>query len=209
MTHDESATIAQFLDAVAARKPTPGGGAVTALAGALAAAMGEMVVNYSIGKKGLEAFEGELRPALHELNRARAVLLQLMAEDQAAYQALADARKLPEGSPERAARFPEALRASIAAPQAMAATGVAILGVCENIVQLVNRHLLSDLAVAADLAMATTRCAIYSVRVNLPDIPDAAERQEIETTVGQVLIHAAMLIQTVAPRIWTRHGEGA
>jgi methenyltetrahydrofolate cyclohydrolase len=209
MTYDASATIGQFLDATAAKRPTPGGGAVTALAGALSAAMGEMVVNYSVGKKGLEAFEGELRPALRELNTARQVLLKLMAEDQVAYQALADARKLPEGTPERAKRFPEALRASIAAPQAMAATGVAILGVCERIINFVNFHLLSDLAVTADLAMATTRCAIYSVRVNLPDIPDPGERQEIESTVGQVLIHAAMLIQQVAPRIWMRHGEGA
>jgi formiminotetrahydrofolate cyclodeaminase len=208
MTYDSSATIGQFLDAAAAKQPTPGGGAVTALAGALAAAMGEMVVNYSVGKKGLEAFEGELRPALRELNNARGVLLKLMVEDQSAYQALADARKLPEGSPERARRFPEALKASIAAPQAMAATAVAILGVCERIINFVNYHLLSDLAVAADLAMATTRCAIYSVRVNLPDVTDPSERQEIESTVGQVLIHAAMLIQQVAPRIWTRHGEG-
>ena len=209
MTYDQSVTIEQFLDAAAAKKPTPGGGAVTALAGALAAAMGEMVVNYSVGKKGLEAFEGELQPALRELNNARGVLLKLMVEDQSAYQALADARKLPEGSPERARRFPEALKASIAAPQAMAATAVAILGVCERIINFVNYHLLSDLAVAADLAMATTSCAIYSVRVNLPDVSNPSERQEIESTVGQVLIHAAMLIQQVAPRIWTRHEEGA
>ncbi len=208
MTYDHSATIGQFLDAAAAKRPTPGGGAVTALAGALAAAMGEMVVNYSVGKKGLEEFQGELQPALRELNTARQLLLRLMAEDQAAYQALAEARRLPEGSPERTKQFPEALRASIAAPQAMAATGVAILGVCERIINFVNYHLLSDLAVAADLAMATTRCAIYSVRVNLPDVPDPGERQEIESTVGQVLIHAAMLIQQVAPRIWSRHGEG-
>ena len=208
MTYDQTATIAQFLDAAAAKRPTPGGGAVTALAGALAAAMGEMVVNYSLGKKGLEEFQDELQPALRELNTARQVLLRLMEEDQAAYAALAEARKLPEGSPERTKRFPEALRASIAAPQAMAATGVAILGVCERIINFVNYHLLSDLAVAADLAMATTRCAIYSVRVNLPDISDPGERQEIESTVGQVLIHAAMLIQQVAPRIWSRHGEG-
>src|SRR5688500_2569460 len=180
MTCDPSVTIEQCLDAAAARKPTPGGGAVTALAGALAAAMGEMVVNYSVGKKGLEAYEDQLRPALRELGNARQVLLKLMVEDQAAYQALADARKLPQGSPERARRFPEALKASIAAPQAMAATAVAILGVCERIINFVNYHLLSDLAVAADLAMATTRCAIYSVRVNLPDVEDPSQRQQIE-----------------------------
>jgi formiminotetrahydrofolate cyclodeaminase len=209
MTQDHSAPIGQFLDAVAARKPTPGGGAVSALAGALAAAIGEMVLNYSVGKKDLEAYRGELEPALRELHKARQVMLQLMAEDQAAYQALSDARKLPAGSPDRARRFPAALRSSIAAPQAMAATAAAVLEVCDRVVNFVNYHLLSDLAVAADLAMATTRCAIYNVRVNLPDVEDTAERQEMEATVGQVLGHAAMLIQRVAPRIWARHAQGA
>ena len=54
MPVDQTNTLADFLDATAARQPTPGGGAVTALAGVLAAAIGEMVLNYSVGKKGLE-----------------------------------------------------------------------------------------------------------------------------------------------------------
>ena len=39
---DKTTTIEKFLDAAAAKQPTPGGGSVSALAGALAAAMGEM-----------------------------------------------------------------------------------------------------------------------------------------------------------------------
>ena len=68
--YDHTHTIEQFLDATAAKQPTPGGGSVTALAGALAASMGEMVLNYSVGKKGLEAHQDQLKPALHEFHRA-------------------------------------------------------------------------------------------------------------------------------------------
>src|SRR5688500_8493270 len=102
-TYDRTITIEPFLDGNAAEQATPGGGSVTALAGALAAAVGEMVLNYSVGKKGLEAYQGELKPVLDELHRARQVMLQLMVEDQAAYDALTAARKLPEGSAEREA----------------------------------------------------------------------------------------------------------
>src|SRR5882672_8189200 len=97
---DQQSTIAQFIEAAAAKKPTPGGGSVTALVGALAASMGEMVLNYSIGKKELAAYEGELKPALAELHRARQMMLQLMVEDQAAYEAMTAARKLPDNSKE-------------------------------------------------------------------------------------------------------------
>lgn len=206
---DQDSTIKQFLDAAAAKQPTPGGGSVAALAGALAASMGEMTVNYSIGKKDLAAFEGELKPALAEYYKARQVLVQLMAEDQVAYAALTAARKLPEGSAERASQLPAALAACIRGPQAIAATSVAVLELCERVVNFVNPWLLSDLAVCADLSMATVRCAVYNVRVNLPDITDPAERQRIEAATFELLSRAGLLIQQVSPRIWARHGQGA
>jgi formiminotetrahydrofolate cyclodeaminase len=204
---DQTATLADILDATAARQPTPGGGAVTAVAGALAAAIGEMVLNYSVGKKGLEAYQDELRAAVAELRRARSVMLELMIEDQAAYQALTAARKLPEGSAEREREFNLALQASIGAPCAMAATAVAILELCDRVVDKVNHYLLSDLAVAADLATATARCATYNVRANLSDVRGPAERRALESTADLVLRHAIELVQRVSPRIWARHGR--
>ena len=207
-TYDQSSTIKDFLDAAAAKQPAPGGGSVTALVGALAASMGEMVVNYSVGKKGLEAHQDELRAALGELTRARSLMLRLMAEDQVAYEALTAARKLPEGSRQRDEQLPAALLASISTPQSVAATAVAILGLCGRLVDVCNHYLLSDLAVCADLAMATVRCAIYNVRVNLTDLTEGSDRQKVEAEMGQVLVHAAVLIQRVSPRIWARHAEG-
>jgi formiminotetrahydrofolate cyclodeaminase len=206
--YDSSATIAQFLDATAARQPTPGGGAVTALTGALAAAIGEMALNYSLGKKGLEAFEGELRPAREQLLQMRQLLVKAISDDQAAYAELTAARKLPDTSPEKAARVRSALAASIKAPQQMATAAVSILEVADRVINFVNPFLLSDLAVCADLAMATARCALYNVRINLPEVKDPAERQAMEATVGQLLGRAAGLIQRVVPRIWDRLQQG-
>src|SRR5213592_1840346 len=88
-----STSLKDFLSAAAAKQPAPGGGSVTALVGALAAAMGEMVVNYSIGKKDLAEHQPTFHHALAELSRARALLLELMVEDQAAFDALTVARK--------------------------------------------------------------------------------------------------------------------
>src|SRR5438309_10657884 len=99
--YDASQTIAAFLDGAAAKQPAPGGGSVTALVGALAASMGEMVLNYSVGKKSLAAHDAELRGGLPEFHRARQVLVELMIEDQHAYEAVTALRQLPDDSPER------------------------------------------------------------------------------------------------------------
>ena len=209
MAYGANTTIERFLDATAAKQPVPGGGSVAALTGALSAAIGEMVVNYSLGKKDLAEYADELRPALDELHRARRLLLGLMVEDQEAYEALTAARKLPRDSAERQEQFPAALLGCIRAPQSTAAAAVAVLELCDRVVNFVNFYMLSDLAVCADLAMATVRCAIYNVRVNLSSVTDAADRQKIESTVSQMLSRAAAVIQRVGPRIWERHGRGA
>src|SRR5437868_4602544 len=75
--YDPNTTISDFLSAAASKQPTPGGGSVTALAGALAAAMGEMVLNYSIGKKNLAPYDAELRAAVSELYNVRVNLPDL------------------------------------------------------------------------------------------------------------------------------------
>jgi formiminotetrahydrofolate cyclodeaminase len=121
---------------------------------------------------------------------------------------LTEARKLPEGSPERTERVLPRPSRRASRPPAMAATAVAVLELCDRVVNFVTLAL-SDLAVCADLSMATVRCAVYNVRVNLADVKDAEERQRIESTTFEVLSHAGVLIQKVSSRIWARHAQGA
>ncbi|MGA2585042.1 MAG: cyclodeaminase/cyclohydrolase family protein [Tepidisphaeraceae bacterium] len=197
---DQTASIEKFLTEAAARKPAPGGGSVAALVGALAASMGEMVANYSIDKKGLEQYQDSLKSALAEFHRARILLIGLMSEDQSAFEALSSARKPP---PHKAA-LAAAVLACITVPQAMLAAAVSILEHCDKIVDQVNPHLLSDLAVCADLAMATGRCAMHNVRANLHEIADPGQRQKIQESSETMLSHALTLVQRVAPRIAKR-----
>ena len=205
--YDGSTTIADFLDAAAAKQPTPGGGSVSALAGALAAAMGEMVVNYSVGKRDLAAHEADLREALAEFARARAMMLELMAEDQAAYEAMTAVRKLPVDSPERRERFAATLGVCIRVPQVIATTAAAVLELCERLVDKVNRYLLSDLAVCAELSMATVRCGVYNVRVNLSDVADTEQKQAYANEAQAQVARAVEIVRRVMPRIWRRIEE--
>jgi formiminotetrahydrofolate cyclodeaminase len=205
VTTDRTATLQEFLSASAARQPTPGGGSVAALAGALAAAIGEMVLNYSVGKKDLVQFQPELKSGVAELERARELLLRLMVEDQAAYEALTLIRKLPADSSERADRLPAAILTCIRVPQSIGAAAVAILELADRLVDRVNPFLLSDLAVSAELAMATVRCAIYNCRANLVDVTDAEDRRSIEMTMYKLYARALDFIRDVIPKIWSRY----
>ena len=96
------------------------------------------------------------------MTRARRLLLQLMVEDQVAYETLLTAAKKLALSPEPIP--PEAnstwrLLASIRVSQAMGATSLSILELADKLVDNVNHYLLSgSWRSAARLSMATIRC---------------------------------------------------
>jgi formiminotetrahydrofolate cyclodeaminase len=126
-----------------------------------------------------------------------------MSEDQAAYEALTAAKKLPD-STEKKEAVATALSACIAAPQAVAAAAKAVLELAQAFAPRVSPYLLSDLAVCAEMAMATVRCAIYNVRVNLPEVTDIQKRRALEASNGQLLTAATAVIQKTIPAIWDR-----
>jgi formiminotetrahydrofolate cyclodeaminase len=182
---DSTATIDDFLAAAAAKQPTPGGGAIAALAGALAATMGEMVLNYSVAKKDLAEHAQHNAHALHQLTNARTMLQRLMVEDQQAYQAFSDAKKAGAD----AAGMRAIVLACVGVPLAIGTAALQILKIANRVAKTSNRWLHSDLAVCGELAMATVRCAIHNVRVNLPEL-SAEDRAKYEADCERLHVDA-------------------
>ena len=67
-----------------------------------------------------------------------------------------------------------------------------------------NKWLLSDLAVCAELATATARCAAYNVRINLADLSDTKERAKLAREADELIRHAVERVTRVIPAIWKR-----
>lgn len=186
---DANLSLRDWLSRAAAKQPTPGGGSVTALVGALAAAMGEMTLNYSTGRKANSPeAENAIRENLAELGRARKLLLELIQEDQQAYLALTEARKLDDTCMSRSIRILSATTTAIAVPRAIMAAGMSVLACASRVAEHANKHLLSDLAVCCELALATIRCAGHNVRTNLADLSDEEGHrlsQEVDATTAR------------------------
>ncbi len=161
-------TIRAFLEQTAAKQPAPGGGAIAGVCGALGAALGQMVVSYSLGKKSLAQHQSLFEDAGRRLERARAMLLELADEDAAAYGLVNELSKLAEGNAERQQRLAAAQATSVRVPLAMAAVGVELLRLFKELCGKSNTHLRSDLAIASVLAEATARSAHWNVLVNAP-----------------------------------------
>lgn len=171
-------SVRSFVTQTAARTPTPGGGSVAGVVAAMAAALGEMALGYSRGKKSLAAHAEAHDHLAARLSRAREMCLAFVAEDMAAYGMYAESAAAPEG-PDRDQARQLALAAAIDVPRELAKLCVAILEDLQTLSGMCAGWLVSDLAAGATLAHATTILCDLNVRANLRDLDDAQASMDI------------------------------
>lgn len=171
-------TVRQFIAATAAKQPTPGGGSVAGVVGALGTALGEMCLNYTRGKKAFAEHEEFYAHLGKRLERARGMFQDLVAEDAEAYQLYLNSVKMPEGS-EREEASQLALAASIDVPREMAKLSLAVMADMAELAEKCNPQLISDLKAAAALAAATARLSHYNVLINTPHLTDKQATEDI------------------------------
>jgi methenyltetrahydrofolate cyclohydrolase len=171
-------SVNEFLDELASSAPAPGGGAVAALAGALAAALVSMVAHLTQGKRDYEAVQGPVSQLLEQSERLRGRLAALMGDDYDAFMRLSYAMKLPRGSDDEKAARASALQAALqdaaAVPLQIAEACADTLQLCRPIAEVGNKNAVSDAGVAVLMAEAGLRSAALNVLINLALIKDAA-----------------------------------
>jgi len=91
----------EFLEDLSSSAPFPGGGGAAAVTGALAASLGLMVANLTIGKKKYAAVEDEILEMKEKLTVLRDKLVVLTDKDAIGFEPLAKAYRLPKDTEEQ------------------------------------------------------------------------------------------------------------
>jgi len=169
-------TVRQYTERLASDEPTPGGGSAAALAGALAAASAAMVASFTVGREKFAEVEEDIQRMLSTLDEQREQLLQLTDADAEAYGKVGAAYGLPKQTDEekqaRRAAIQEALKTAAEVPMGVAEACAQTMAVLGELAHKGNPNLISDVGVAAQLALAALRCARLNVEVNLAFIKD-------------------------------------
>jgi formiminotetrahydrofolate cyclodeaminase len=199
---DES--VGDYLASVAAATPTPGGGSVSALVGALSVALSRMVAGLAVSKKGYESVQSDLHRIEARAQPIQERLTVLIDEDSAAYNLVVAAMRLPRTSDEEKAARVEALqgayREATKVPLETIERCVESLELARDAADKGNRGASTDCGVAVILAEAAIRGASLNVRVNLAAIRDEGFRADVEgrlrdlTRKAESIGHAAMAI---------------
>jgi glutamate formiminotransferase / formiminotetrahydrofolate cyclodeaminase len=165
-----------FLDAVAQPTAAPGGGSVSALAGALGASLGQMVAGLSRKKKSQAAYVEQLGEAAAEFVAASRALAEAIDRDAASFESVMAAYKLPQTTPDeqrnRDQAIQHALHDAAKVPLAVARKSVDVFERLGQLEAISSASMLSDLRVGRLMAAAAVRGALENVAINLESITD-------------------------------------
>jgi len=169
-------TVGQFVERLSSAEPVPGGGAASALAGALGSSLVAMVASLSLGRSRYAAYEATLARAEAAGKKLAAEFLALSDRDSDAYAGYAAALKLPRDTDQqieaRRAAIRAAARAASDAPWDCVRTCQQLMEIAEALAGRSNVNAASDVLVAALLGEAAARGAADNVRINLPSTGD-------------------------------------
>ena len=198
-------TCEKFLEELASKQPTPGGGAASALCGATAAALTAMLGNLTAGKAGSEANDKMALEIIIAADKLRLELTQLADDDAAVFNKFMEAYKMPKATDtEKAMRTAAIGQAAIAAaevPMQIADKSLEVLKLARKLIVFGNPNAISDGTVSALMARAALRSALYNVKINLGLIKDdeyvAAARAKMQQLEAKAMeIEAFVLART-------------
>jgi len=186
-----------FVDTVAANTPTPGGGSVSALAGSLSAALGEMVCGLTVGKKKYLDVTEELKIVLKKVQALRQELIFLIEKDAQGFDQVLAARRMPKYTEfeiaQRNTKIQEATLTATSIPLEVMEKTVAVMEHLPVIAEKGNVNSISDVGVANLMAISAVKGANMNVRINLPGLEDEGKRNELAKSSQTTLAKAQEL----------------
>lgn len=206
-------TLDAFLDQAASGSPSPGGGALAAVGGALAASMIGMTARLTTGRRRYESVQEEVARLVTEGDAARRALLELAEADAGAYEAVVAAMRLPRDDEDqrvaRAAALQTALMDATRVPAAVAARAESVLGLAEAAADATYHNALGDVATAAFLAEAAMRAAAVQADLNLDGIDDDAFTAAMAAELAPWAAGATGRVEAILATVRRRAAEGA
>lgn len=183
-------TLAEFVKETGSSSPAPGGGSVSALAGAQAAALLSMYCSLSQKGEKYAAVQSLMEQTERKAQELSLRLLEAVDLDTQSFNKVMDAFRLPrETAEEKEARSRAIQEATIGAARVPLQTAGDCLSVLQLIAEVAGRGnpgASSDLGVGNLQALAGLTGAAYNVRINLHSIKDEEVKNRLFARVSEI-----------------------
>ncbi|CAN2042273.1 Cyclodeaminase/cyclohydrolase family protein [Candidatus Magnetomoraceae bacterium gMMP-15] len=190
----EQQSVHNFINELASGNASPGGGSVSALCGALGAALSVMVSRLTMKKDNFE----NVKDIMEEIEKTGKDLIQkfliLVQEDADAYKEVMDAFQLSEDTEEnknlREAAIQSAMKKASKAPIEIINASKKLIDLVQTLVEDGNPNAMPDAGAALQIAKTAAITASYNLLVNLPEISDeifvARCKKQLKSTMKEI-----------------------
>ena len=179
----EEKKISEYLEVLSSKAPVPGGGGASALAGALGNALGQMVVNLTVGKKKYAEVEEEMQKYLTDLKNMQQEFLHLSDRDAEVFAPLAECYRLPSTTPEekehKDAVMEEKLLDASMVPVEIMEKSLELLEILDVLADKGSRMAVSDVGVAVQFTRTALLGAVMNVYINTKSMKNREKAEEI------------------------------
>ncbi|MBD9357728.1 methenyltetrahydrofolate cyclohydrolase [Methylomonas albis] len=176
MSEIKDKSVETFLDELASKQATPGGGSAAAVMGAQAAALISMVCNLTIGKPKYAAVEAKMHALLTESEALRHALIGMIKADVDVFDKLMACYGLPKSSDVektlRAEQIQTVLREATLVPLECAKACVKAIELSRVAAEHGNLGVISDAGVAVMAGYAGLKSAALNVQINAASLKD-------------------------------------
>ncbi|MEO0258022.1 MAG: glutamate formimidoyltransferase [candidate division WOR-3 bacterium] len=187
----ERMTIEEFVDELSSESPAPGGGSVSALSGALSAALVSMVANLTFGKKGYEEVTPEMEEISRKAQELKDTLLRIIDEDTKAFNNVMAALSLPKKTEEEKRIRDEAIeranKEATLVPLKVMDLSIELIDIASKVAEKGNKNALSDAGCALLQARSSCQGAYFNVLINLQGIKDEDFKREVSSKAKDIL----------------------
>ena len=198
-------SIQVFLDELASKSSTPGGGSAAAIMGAMGAALVSMVANLTIGKKNYESVEGDMKAVLDNSESLRTRLTDMIKADVDVFDKVMGAYALPKDTDDQKTKRSEMIQAALKeatdVPLACARLCADVIELSRPVAEKGNTNVISDAGVAVLAAYAALRSAALNVYINIGAIKDTAFADDRRRQLEELLSGKDTLTEEVYQRI--------
>lgn len=198
-------TVSSFLEELSSKKPTPGGGGAAGLAGAVGTALGEMVVNLTLGKKKYADVEEEMQSILMTLTQMREEFLRLADEDAVVFAPLAAAYSLPatteEEKKKKEAILEDLLVSAALVPLSVMELCLKTLNLLELLGEKGSRLAVSDVGVGVQMIRASILGAKMNVYINTKTMVQREKARELNARAQSVSEEGIRLADSIYTQV--------
>lgn len=194
-------TVKDFLAEVGSNSPAPGGGSVSALAGALGANLAAMVCRLTVNNEKYAEVQPQIKEILAAAEKLGGSLTVYVDKDTEAFNVIMNCFKMPKATDaekeKRSQAIQEATQNASTLPLNVAASCADVLELAVRVLVTGNKTAASDAAVAGLSAYAGVYGALYNVKINLGSIKDEGFKSKTSAEAAAVKTRADRAYQAL------------